>query len=205
MARRSAMKVVAGVVLAAAVGFLVAALWSWLANELDWGPTLASLAVGGGFALIGIIILIMSSRPRHEMPTGDDLRKEVEARVTLAADAAVNRVQGEALRMADMAENKVHALMDQAGFRANRLASETERRAQGFVRDAAQTVGLTSGNLRAARDGAGQATDKLSDAANSNAGSMAKLIGAFAIGVTVAAKLKESRQPRYDFDEDDFL
>lgn len=203
VARRSALKIVAGVVLAVGAGFLLAALWSWLAYGLGWGATLASLVIGGGFALIGVVILIVASKPRHEMPTSDDLRREVEARVSLAADAAVDRVQAEALRVADMAENKVQSLIDQAGYRANKLASDTERRAQGFVRDTARSVGLTGDNLDAARKHAGKAADRASQAANSDAGIMAKLIGAFAIGVALAAKLRERRKPKPRSDEDD--
>lgn len=197
-ARRSALKAAAGTVFAVALGFLVAALWSWLAVELQWGATNASLAIGGGFALIAVVMLVISSRPRHEMPPTDDLWREVEARVSLAAGAASDRIQSEAARMASMAEHKVNSVMDQAGFRANRLANDAERRAQSFVRDTAQTVGLTTGNIAAARNRADAAADRVSTAANSNAGSMAKLFGAFAVGLTIAAKLKESRDSRVD-------
>ena len=58
--RRSALKVIAGVVLAVAIGFLLAALWSWLAHGLGWGATMASLAIGGGFVVIGAIILMVA-------------------------------------------------------------------------------------------------------------------------------------------------
>jgi hypothetical protein len=196
IARRSVLKVVAGVVLAVAVGFLIAALWSWLASGLGWGATLASLAVGGGFALIGIIILLVASKPKHTMPTGDDLRREVGVRVSLATDAAVGRAQSEALRVADMAENKVHSQMDRVGFRSKDTANRAERAVHGFVRKRAEDVGLDSENAADARE-------RVMRASESNAGSMAKLIGAFAIGVTLAAKLQERR--RSDEDIDDFL
>ena len=55
-ARRSAMKAAAGIVLAVAAGFLVAALWSFLAHNLGWGPALASLVVAGLFILAGLIL-----------------------------------------------------------------------------------------------------------------------------------------------------
>ena len=57
-ARRSAMKVVAGLVLAIAAGFLIAALWSFLAHDLDWGPALASLGVAVLFILIGVLFIV---------------------------------------------------------------------------------------------------------------------------------------------------
>lgn len=196
IARRSVLKVVAGVVLAVAVGFLIAALWSWLAYGLGWGATLASLAVGGGFALIGIIILLVASKPKHTMPTGEDLRREVEARVSLATDAAVGRAQSEALRVADMAENKVHSLMDRVGFRSKDTANRAERAVHGFVRKRTENVGLDSEKVA-------DAHKRVTRASESNAGSMAKLIGAFAIGITLAAKLQERR--RSDDDFDDFL
>jgi len=196
IARRSVLKVVAGVVLAVAVGFLIAALWSWLAYGLGWGATLASLAVGGGFAVIGCVILLVASKPKHTMPTGDDLRREVGARVSLATDAAVGRAQSEALRVADMAENKVHSLMDRVGFRSKDTANRAERAVHGFVRKRAGDVGLDSENVADARE-------RVTRASESNAGSMAKLIGAFAIGITLAAKMQERR--RSDDDIDDFL
>ncbi|MCF3974457.1 phage holin family protein [Paracoccus salsus] len=205
-ARRTAMKIVAGVVLSVASGFLLAALWTWLAHGLGWGATYASLSIGGGFAVLAVMLLMIASRTRHPMPTGEDLRREVEARLNLAADAAVERAQSEALRLADMAEGKVHSLIDRAGYRANQFASDAERRAQGLVRDTARSVGLTSGNVRAAKDGARDMASRANRAANSDMGNMAKLVGAFAIGVTLAAKLQETRRPRTrEFDPDDFL
>ncbi|WP_103171108.1 phage holin family protein [Paracoccus sp. SY] len=202
-ARRSAMKVVAGLVLAIAAGFLIAALWSFLAHDLDWGPALASLGVAVLFILIGVVLFVMSKRTQHEMPTKEDLRKEVEARVTLAADAAVERARAEADRMLDKAGNKVSSLMDEASYRANKLADDTERRVFGAARNAAQAVGFTSGNIQTVRHKVEDARDTLSRANSSNAASMAKLIGAFAIGVTLASKLREQQDD--DDYEDDIL
>ncbi|RJL19082.1 phage holin family protein [Paracoccus siganidrum] len=205
-ARRSAFKAAAGVVFAIAAGFLLAALWSALDSGLGWGPIYASLAIGAGFVAIGAILLLVAARPRHAMPTTDELKREVEARVNLAADAAVDRARTEAARMADMAGNKVHSLLDQASFRANKLASDTERRVQGLARDTARKAGLTGENVEAARQAAGRASQKAGAAANSNAGSMAKLLAAFAVGVTLAARLRDRpREDPVDFDEDDLL
>lgn len=206
-ARRSVMKLVAGVIFGIAAGFLMAALWSFLAVNLGWGPMLASLAIGGGLVLISFILLAIASRQKHAMPTADDLKKEVEARVSLATDAAVDRARAEAARVVDMAGNRAQSLIDEAGYRASKLAGDTERRVYGMARDAARTVGLTTGNIASVKQGARDATDSAKRAADSNAGSMAKLIGAFAVGVTLAAKLQDSRRPAYDrdFDEDDLL
>lgn len=198
-ARRTAMKVVAGVVLAVGAGFLLAALWSWLAYGLGWGATLASLAIGGAFVVIALILLAAASKPRHEMPTSDDLKREVEARVNLVADAAADRARQEAGRMMDMAGNKVTSLMDQASYRANKFASDAERRVYSTARETAEKVGLTPENVEAAKRTFASTAETTTRAANSNAGSMAKLIGAFAIGIALANRLRGDR------DDDDDL
>lgn len=198
-ARRTAMKVVAGVVLAVGAGFLLAALWSWLAYGLGWGATLASLAIGGGFVVIALILLAAASKPRHEMPTSDDLKREVEARVNLVADAAADRARQEAGRVMDMAGNKVTSLMDQASYRANKFANDAERRVYSTARETAEKVGLTPENVEAAKRTFASTAETTTRAANSNAGSMAKLIGAFAIGIALANRLRGDR------DDDDDL
>lgn len=198
-ARRTAMKVVAGVVLAVGAGFLLAALWSWLAYRLGWGATLASLAIGGGFVVIALILLAAASKPRHEMPTSDDLKREVEARVNLVADAAADRARQEAGRVMDMAGNKVTSLMDQASYRANKFANDAERRVYSTARETAEKVGLTPENVEAAKRTFASTAETTTRAANSNAGSMAKLIGAFAIGIALANRLRGDR------DDDDDL
>lgn len=202
-ARRSVMKLVAGLVLAIAAGFLIAALWSFLAHNLDWGPALASLAIGALFVLVAVILLAMSKKAKHQMPTKEDLRKEVEARVNLATEAAADKARVEASRLMDMAGNKVVSLMDDAAYKANKLADDTERRVYGAVRSVAQSTGLTPSNIQMAKTKVEDATQTLSRASSSNAGSMAKLLGAFAVGVTLASKLGERR--RYDDYEDDIL
>lgn len=206
VARRTGLKAAAAGVLVVGAAFLVAALWSWLATELGWGSMLASLTIGGGLVAVAVVLMMVASRRRHEMPTTDDLKREVEARVSLAADAATTRAQAEASRLADMAQNKVQSLMDDAGFRANKLAEDAERRVYGVVRNTAKSVGLTPQNLDTARDGARSAARTASRASQSNAGSMAKLVGAFAVGVAIAARLREgrNREPQ-PFDPDDVL
>ena len=205
-ARRTAFKAAAGVVIAVGAGFLLAALWSFLATDLEWGSTLASLAVGGGFVLVGLVVMMMSGKVRHRPPTTDDLKAEVEARISLAADAAMDRAQAEAARFADMAENKVHSLIDRASYQASKVVGDAERSAFGFARDTAHSVGLTAENLNAAQDAVDSArravrdtVDSARDAANTNAGSMAKLVGAFAVGIALASKLQDWRQGPADY------
>ncbi|MDB6178545.1 phage holin family protein [Paracoccus sp. Z330] len=189
-ARRSGMKVAAGALVVIGAGFLIASLWSWLATGLGLGPTIASLIVGGAFVFLGLIAFLLASKPRHRMPTSDDLRREVEARVNMAADAAVDRARAEAMRFAGMAEHKARSVMGNVGLRA----SSAERRAQDVARDAAERSGLTEENLRAAQERMDQAAAATSRAANSNAGSMAKLAGAFVIGLALASKLGSRRE-----------
>jgi hypothetical protein len=204
-ARRAALKGAAGLVAVFGGGFLVAALWSYLATELGWGSSLASLAIGGGLVAIAVVLIIMSSRTKHKMPTSDDLKKEVEARVSLATDAAVARARTEADKVAAIAETKAHALMDEAGFRAAKLAGDAERRVFGGVRKTATSLGLSSQNIQAAQRSTDHVIQQARQNANSNAGSMAKLIGAFAVGITLAAKVQESRKRPDYHDPDDFL
>ncbi|MDN5569107.1 MAG: phage holin family protein, partial [Paracoccus sp. (in: a-proteobacteria)] len=202
-ARRAALKGVAGIVAAVGGGFLVAALWSFLATELGWGAMLASLTIGGVLFAIALLLIAMSSRKKHEMPTSDDLKKEVEARVTLAADAAVARARLEADKVVAMAETKAHSLMDEAGYRAAKLAGDAERRVFGGIRDTAASVGLSSQNIQSAQRSTQHVIQQARQSANSNAGSMAKLIGAFAVGITLAAKVQEGRRSTTQYDPDD--
>ncbi|QBX34551.1 phage holin family protein [Paracoccus liaowanqingii] len=203
--RRAALKAAAGVAGLIASGFLLAALWSFLANELDWGSTLASLAIGGVLLLIAVILIAMSSRRKHEMPTTDDLKREVEARVSLATDAAVTRARSEATRMVGLAETKAHSLMDQASYRATKLADDAERKVFGGFRETVRSIGLDSDTRQSAERRIQAGTQQVKQAANSNVGSMAKLFGAFAVGVTLAAKIQESRNTDPAYDPDDLI
>lgn len=204
-ARRAALKGAAGVVAVIGLGFLTAALWSYLATELDWGAALASLAIGGGLVVIALIIMALSSREKHKMPSSDDLKKEVEARVSLATDAALAKASAEADKVVGMAENKAHALMDEAGYRAAKLAGDAERRVFGTVRETASSLGLSTRNIQAAQRSTENFVQQARQTSNSNAGSMAKLIGAFAVGITLAAKIQESRRSDIYHDPDDMI
>lgn len=201
--RRSAISAAAGAVILVGIGFLLAALWTYLATGLGWGAMNASLAIGGGFTLIGAIMLLVGGRPVHKPPTTDDLKREIEARLTLATDAAANRARQEVMKVVDGAADRASALLDRAGDKASRLVGDTGD----SIRDTARMAGLSAENIEAVKETAQDYAHQAKEAANSNAGSMAKLIGAFAIGVTLAAKLK-GRRDAYDdtnFDEYDDL
>ncbi|WP_265499487.1 phage holin family protein [Paracoccus beibuensis] len=186
--RRAALKAAAGIVGMIGAGFLLAALWSFLAETLGWGAGLASLAMGAGFALIAAILFTMSSRRNHEMPTTEDLKREVQARATLATDATVERARAEASRLVDMAENRAHALMDEASYRAAKLADDAERRVFGSL----PSVGIRAGGPALptpTRDRADLGPGTAPRATRTTT----RLIWAFAVGVTLAAKLQERR------------
>lgn len=159
--RRSVLRIVAGAVIAVGAGFLIAALWSWLAIGLGWGATYASLTIGGGLLVIGGIIMLVAAKPHHHMPSSDELKREVEAQVNYVADAAANRARYEANRMVGMAENKVYGLFGGAGEQ-----------------------------VRRSMKGAGRVSHKVADASNSNTGNMVKLAAAFAVGAVLASKLR---------------
>lgn len=207
--RRVALKAAAGLVAVAGSGFLVAALWSFLATELDWGAALASLTIGGVLVVIAAILIGVSSRQKHTMPTGDDLKREMQARVSTATEAAVGRVRAETTRVVELAETKAHSLMDNAGSRVTQLASDAESKMFGGLRDAAQAVGLGGDRVAEVKDQVRHGAQTVREASNTNLGSMAKLFGAFAVGITLAAKIQESRNrdPIYDpaYDPDDFI
>lgn len=199
--RRSALKAAAGVVMALGAGFLLAALWSFLATELGWGSMLASLTIGGIFVFIGGIVLMTAGRVRHAPPTSDDLKAEIQARVDMVADATIGRARNEATRFVDMAEARVHGLIDRATGEATRVVGDAERSVRNLahgtvdkVTETAEKVGLTSRNLHAAQDAAGDALDSARRAADSNAGSMAKLAGAFGVGLALASKVQDWRR-----------
>nr|WP_111300903.1 phage holin family protein [Paracoccus saliphilus] len=203
-ARRAALKAGAGVLGLIAGGFLLAALWSFLATELGWGSALASLAIAVLLAVIAAVLIALGSRRKHEMPSTDDLKREVEARATLAADAAAAKARSEAARVMDMAETKAHALMDQASFRATKLASDAERKVLGSVRETARAVGLSSQVPRSTHPVFSEGQPQVRPAPG-NAGDMTKMIGILAVGITLAAKLQESRRRDRDLDPDDLM
>ena len=126
----------------------------------------------------------------------------------MVADATIGRARNEATRFVDMAESRVHGLIDRATGEATRVVGDAERSvrdlAQGTVdkvTETAEKVGLTSRNLHAAQDAAGDALDSARRAADSNAGSMAKLAGAFGVGLALASKFQDWRRSSDDVDD----
>lgn len=188
--RRTAMKAAAGAVFALAAGFLIAALWTFLARNLGWGPLGASLAIGILFAIAGVVLWSMSKKVNHPVPSTDELKAEVETRLSLATDAALEKARIKATEVVDTVENKVHALVDDVAFKAEKFASDAEAKVHGFTRNvagqAAQKVGLTPGFFA-------EAQDTVERVKHSNAAAITPLVGAFAVGIAIANRVQSWR------------
>lgn len=202
-ARRAGLKAGAGVVLLIGVGFLLAALWSWLAWQLELGPTYASLIIGGVFALIGLIVWASGSKERHAVPSPDELRSEVETRLSQAADSAIDKVKFQAESAVEGAKARVSSLFGGAGEAARSAA----KGASGLAADAGGKLGETVADMAGkggeALKGARETLDR---AVETKAGPAIGLAGAFSLGLIVAAALAQSRS-KDDFyydDEDDW-
>lgn len=196
--RRAGLAGVAGVVLVIAAGFLLAALWTFLARNLHWGPLGASLAIGGVLVVIGLILLSLAGRERHRVPSTDELKAEVEQHLHLmanaaigkasdAADAALERASDKASHLMDRAEQKVHAVADDLGYRANRFADQAEAKVYGTVRQVGEATAERFGFSAA------QAKDAAGRVRGSNAATLAPVLGAFAVGITLASRLQARR------------
>jgi len=204
--RRAGLGAGAGGALLVGAGFLLAALWTWLAHHLGWGALGASLAIGIAFVLIGLAAILMARRERHPVPSTEELKAEVETRMMLMADAAVGKAVGaadaalerasqKAGRLMEQAEQRVHSVADSLSYKADRLADRTEARVYGAARrageGAAQRLGLRPDALRRA---AGQVRGGAQSAAPSRLATIAPLIGAFALGMTLASRLRGDRR-----------
>ncbi len=212
-ARRTAMKAAGGAVIALGAGFLLAALWTFLARTLGWGPLWASLAIGVLFVVIGLIVMSKGGQVKHPVPSTDELRAEVETRVSLAADAALEKARATANEVVDTVEHKVNTLVDTATVKAHDFADAAEAKVHGFTRNAVGTaaskVGLTPQFFSSAQE-------TLETVKSSNAVTIPPLMAAFAAGVALASRIQSMRHhdddydhgdryydDRYDYDEDD--
>ncbi|MFD1796003.1 phage holin family protein [Paracoccus aurantiacus] len=210
-ARRTGLKVGAGVVVLIGAGFLLAALWSWLAWNLELGPAIASLIIGGGLALIGLILWLASGAERHPMPTGSELKSEVETRLSDATDAALEKAKFKAEEALDSAQARVAGLFGAITGTARSAkskaadgvhsfadkASDLASKASDVASDAAHKVGLDEHTL----DDAKESIDR---ALNSRAAPGIGVAGAFAVGVAIASALKSRRHEEdFYYDDDD--
>ena len=189
-ARRTGMKSGAGAVAGIGAGFLLAALWSWLTWGLDLGPTVASLIIGVAFLIVALIIWLAASKHSHPMPTGEELRSEIEARLSGMADAAIDKAKSRAEDAVDGARSRVFSIFGSAG--------DTVKDTEAAMSDIAREGG------EALKD----ARETLDRAVGTKAGPAIGLAGAFALGVVIASALGRSRgkDDFYDddWDEDDY-
>lgn len=131
--RRAGLKAAAGILGAVAAGFLVAALWTFLRHHAGLGSLGASLVVALLFAAGAGVLWAMGSEVRHPVPGTDELKREVEARARLAADAAVEKARVAAVRVVDHAETKAQAVVDAAAQKAHGLADTAEAKVHGLT------------------------------------------------------------------------
>ncbi len=89
-AQRAALYAASGLVALVAVGFLIAALWVWLASL--YGALIANLLVGGGLAILALAIAVAtSSAGEAQQPAAarpEPVKAESAADVLAAANAA---------------------------------------------------------------------------------------------------------------------
>lgn len=223
--RLIAIKGAGGIIALIGAGFLLAALWTYLADNLDWGPLGASLAIGTVFMILGLLAIVLSGRPRKVAPTADDLRAEVQERVGLATDVILDRVTGRAEDAFDRVRESAEATVNKARSSAEEAISSAKSAAQGFVDSANQRVHsfVDSVNHRAdsmaekvddeALRFAGTAQEKAEDLGlsaeniqqsvdrfkNSAVGTWGPVVGAFAVGMTLANRFRHKRD-----DDDEF-
>ncbi|MRX51252.1 phage holin family protein [Paracoccus sp. S-4012] len=198
MGRRAGLKAGAGVLGLIAAGFLLAALWTLLARTFGWGPLWASLAIGVLFLVVAGILWGMSSNVKHPVPSTDELKREVEARATMAAEVAMDKAQVKAREVVDMAENKAMSLIDQARYKAEAFVNDTEAKVQRFTR---QTVDNTARKVGLTPDLVDDAKDLAERAKSSRAMPAATVIGAFAVGLTLASRLGARLREQSEWDE----
>lgn len=192
--RRAGLTAGAGVFLLIGLGFLLAALWTWLAHHLGWGALGASLAIGSGFVAIGLILLLLARNERHPLPTPDELKTEVEAQVSGMADAAIARVSGAADQVVERATGKASRLMGLAGQKARSATDDLAYRADRYAdRAEAQAYRMARQAGDAMRGGERRDDNSASDRPPSAAATMAPLLGAFAVGITLASRLQAWR------------
>lgn len=203
LGRRSALVAGAGLAGLVAAGFLLAALWSWLAHGLGWGPALASLAIAGLCLVVAGVLLALARNQRHAMPTGGDVKAEVEARAHLAKEAAIGAVKARAGQARDAAGQHLHGIWDGMRYRADRAAGGLDSAAASLAETAARATARAAGH-GARRPGApdsagpgaaaspalGEVAGNLRELAETFARSRAApgvaLASAFAIGLTLA-------------------
>lgn len=204
--RRAGFAGVAGLMFLVGAGFLIAALWVWLADHLGWGALGASAAIGAGFLVIGAAMLLIAGKERHPTPTTEELKAEVSEHVNLMADAAIakvtdatnaslNRASQRVSRIMGLAGQKAQSAADEVAYQADRYADRAEAGAYRMARKASEAIDPRSkaGDSKSKPPAAEPDPERSPDVAGRRAGA-APLIGAFAIGLTLASRLRDRRR-----------
>lgn len=213
--RRAGLTAAAGALLLVGLGFLLAALWTYLAHHLGWGSLYASLAIGGVFFVIGLIILAAGGRKRHAIPSTDDLQAEVEQRLGDATDKVIGKVRDRADEVVETArakatavvsdaESRVHGLVDDVTYRLDSFADAAETRIGGVARNTAQAVGITPEMVQGATEAARDGLDRFKQ---SRAAPAVGVAGALALGLAAANTLSGLLRRDHDdasWEDDDY-
>lgn len=203
LGRRAGLMAGAGLAGLVGGGFLLAALWSWLAHGLHWGPALASLAIGALCVVIAGVLMLAGRKAQHDMPTAGDVQAELEARAKLATGAAIGAVKTRADQARSAAEQRLHGLWDRVRYRADRAAEGLDTTAAKVAETVAETASRATGRGAAGRGGSGSrpggvppqdplgdvlhnARDMAEQFARSRAAPGVALVSAFAVGLALA-------------------
>ena len=200
--RRAGMAGVAGLMFLVGAGFLIAALWVWLADHLGWGAMGASLAIGAGFLVIGVVILMTAGKERHPTPTTEELKTEVGEQMNLMADAAIakvtdatnaslSRASQKVTRIMGLAGQKARSAADEVAYQADRYVDRAEAGAYRMARKASEAMDHRS---KADPDGSPDTAPDAAPDDSGRLGGVAPLIGAFAVGLTLASRFREWRR-----------
>lgn len=200
--RRAGMAGVAGLMFLVGAGFLIAALWVWLADHLGWGAMGVSLTIGGGFLVIGVAILLGAGKERHPTPTTEELKAEVGEQMNLMADAAIakvtdatnaslNRASQKVTRIMGLAGQKARSAADEVAYQADRYVDRAEAGAYRMARKASEAMDHRS---KADPDGSPDTAPDAAPDDSGRLGGVAPLIGAFAVGLTLASRFREWRR-----------
>ena len=166
------------------------------------------VSYGVPYAVESVALVRNNALTTDDPATFDELRAEVETRVSLAADAALEKARATANEVVDTVEHKVNTLVDTATVKAHDFADAAEAKVHGFTRNAVGTaaskVGLTPQFFSSAQE-------TLETVKSSNAVTIPPLMAAFAAGVALASRIQSMRHrdddydhdDRYDYDEDD--
>ncbi|MFV0410373.1 MAG: hypothetical protein ACK5LJ_11965 [Paracoccus sp. (in: a-proteobacteria)] len=193
-AKRAAIKSGGAAAILLGTGFLLAALWTWIASEL--GAIYASLILGGVFTAAGLAIWIFATSVRYPVPGTDELRRQVGEQVDLVADVVAEKLRTRAHDAMNNAQTRFTSLL---GASPDRMSDEAEEDPQDLRDSAADLAGQASETIQ-------QARETFERVAASRAGPAIGVAGAFAVGMILAGVLRKRRDPRddeyYYYDDD---